>query len=278
MATKDLSRSAVEGGRANYNKYERNESHRHEHSRTKVWLDAVRFDIEAAEDSDPVPRNHVSKGFTDKLGPCWGWLRSRCGQPWAEVFSELASAFDTRKLSAYHIVNQHMLSEVEGAGTTSDALSRYQAQRFFIDDDGLLRDRGKRYYRSRYQSDYKGPSEAQALAWARGRKVRESPYKPHAWMLPEKVDRWDTCTAIRGRCDISADLHRRIETTPATLVEKYSQPGFRSLGDNGWWRTYSMQHRVFDTWRYYRKMTKAEVAWWNTLSYDIRAKLSAPYV
>lgn len=71
MSTKDISRSALEGGRANYNKYERNESHRHERSRTKVWLDSVRVDDDAAEGSAPQPRNPVSKGFTDKLNPCY---------------------------------------------------------------------------------------------------------------------------------------------------------------------------------------------------------------
>lgn len=271
MATKDISRSAVEGGRANYNKFERNESHVHERSRAKAWLDQVRFDVEVAEDSDPVPRNWVGKGFTDKLGPCWGWLRSRCGQPWADVFSELANTFDTRKLSAHHIVNQHMLTDVEGSGRSQSFF--FHSCRFYVDDDGLLQDRGKRHYRSSYQSNYKGPSEAAALAFARGRKVIDNLYKPKAWALPDKVDRWDSCKAIRGRCHISADLHRRVETTPAALVEKYSAPGFRSLGNNGWWRTYSVQHRVFDTWRYYRKLTKAELAWWDSLSYDIRAKL-----
>jgi hypothetical protein len=277
VSTKDISRSAVEGGRYNHNKYERNESHRHERSRLKVWLDRVRFDDEVAEASNPEPRNKVHKGFTDNLGPCYGWLASHCGERWDDVRSLLAGTFDTRKLSAWHIVNQHMLTEVEDSGIAQPFFS-FRSCRFYVDDDGLLRDRGKRYYRSRNANDYKGPSLAQALAWARGRKVNDGPYKPHAWYLPEKVDRWDACKAFRGRCHISADLHRKVETTPATLIEKYSSPGFRSLGNNGWWRTYSVQHLVTDTWRYYRKMTKAEVAWWNALSYDIRSELRAPYV
>lgn len=274
MATKDISRSAVEGGRANYNKYERNESHVHERSRAKVWLDQVRFDIEVAEDSDPVPRNHVSKGFTDHLGPCWGWLASHCGEPWADVRSKLASTFDTRKLSAWHIVNQHMLTEVEGAGTSSDALARWRSQRFYIDEDGILRDRGKRY-RYHYQNDYKGPSMESVLAYARGRKVIDNHFSGRKWWaFPEKVDRWEGCNARRGRCPISADLHRKVETTSAAMVEKYSSPGFRSLGASGWWRTYAVQHQVTEGWREHRKFSKAENAWWDTISYDIRALLT----
>ena len=172
MSTKDISRSAVEGGRYSYNKYERNESHRHERSRSKVWIDKVRVDDEAADSSDPVPRNKVHKGFTDNLGPCYGWLASRCGERWDDVRSKLARTFDTRKLSAWHIVNQHMLTDVQGAGTARDGFAGIFGgyHRFYIDDEGLLRDNGKRAWRNR-KVEHKGPSKESVLAYAKGRKV-----------------------------------------------------------------------------------------------------------
>jgi hypothetical protein len=271
MSTKDISRSAVEGGRYNYNKHERNESHRHERARTKVWLDQIRFDDEAAEGSDPVPRNKVAKGFTDNLGPCYGWLASHCGERWDDVRSKLAGTFDTRKLSAWHIVNQHMLTEVEGAGTTSDAFTRYRSQRFWIDDDGLLQDRGKRYYRRSTKPDYTGPSEAAVLAYADGRKVTSSFHAGAAiwWALPGE-GKWEACKAFRGRCSIHKDQHRRTETTSKTLIDIYEAPGMRNLGANGWWRTYAVEHFVETTWRTHKKLTKSEVKWWETISYEIR--------
>jgi hypothetical protein len=275
MSTKDISRSAVEGGRYSYNKYERNESHRHERSRSKVWIDKVRVDDEAADSSDPVPRNKVHKGFTDNLGPCYGWLASRCGERWDDVRSKLARTFDTRKLSAWHIVNQHMLTEVEGAGTPSDALSRYRSQRFWIDDDGLLQDRGKRYYRQSAKAAYTGPSEAVVRAYADGRKVISGLYSDTLWWALPGPGKWEACKAFRGRCAIHKDSHRYIETTSAALLDKYTSPGFRGIGKGEWWRTYVPEHFIETTWRAHKKLTTSEIAWWGTISYGIRSKLTA---
>lgn len=275
MSTKDISRSALEGGRANYNKYERNESHRHERSRTKVWLDEVRFDEEVAEDSAPQPRNPVSKGFTDKLNPCYRWLASKAGKPWASVYSELAAKFDTRNLASWHIVNQHMLSDVEGAGTARDgAIGIWSGKRFWIDDSGILRDRGQRAWRNK-KVEHKGPSKESVLAYAKGRRVIENYHQSEKqwWALPGPGE-WQGCKAVAGRCAISKHLHRVVETTATALIEKYSTPGLRSLGDGDWWRTYSSQHWVTETWRTHKKFTKVEIKWWETISYEIRGLLT----
>ena len=49
MSTKDISRSALEGGRHRYNKWERRYSNRQARARVREWLDQVRFDDEAAK-------------------------------------------------------------------------------------------------------------------------------------------------------------------------------------------------------------------------------------
>ena len=275
MSTKDISRSAVEGGRYSYNKFERNESHRHERARAKVWLDKVRSDVEAAEGSDPVPRNKVHKGFTDNLGPCYGWLASRCGERWDDVRSKLAGTFDTRKLSAWHIVNQHMLTEVEGAGTTRDALGHFRGQRFWVDDEGLLQDRGKRHYRRNVKAVYTGPSEAAVLAYADGRKVISGLYGGGTlwWALPGPGT-WEPCKARRDRCTIHKSCHRYIETTSKWALEKYTSSGFRGIGKGDWWRTYSAEHFIETTWRAHKKLVKSEIKWWETISYQIRGLLT----
>lgn len=275
MSTKDISRSALEGGRANYNKFERNESHRHERSRTRVWLDDVRFDLEAAEDSVPQPRNPVGKGFTDKLNPCYRWLASRCGQPWSKVYSELSKKFDTRNLASWHIVNQHMLSNVQGAGTARDTdVGLFSYHRFRIDAEGILRDSGPRAWRNKKPAAYSGPSKESVLAFTKGRHVIDGLYGGGIkyWALPGPGE-WQACKRVAGRCTISRHLHRRVETTSAALIEKYKMAGFRSLGEGDWWRTYSNQHWVAETWRTTRKFTKVELAWWDSISYEIRGLL-----
>jgi hypothetical protein len=274
MSTKDISRSAIEGGRYRYNKFERNESHRHERVRARAWLDKVRFDDDAADGSDPVPRNHVNKGFTDNLGPCYGWLASHCGERWDDVRSLLSSTFDTRRLSAWHIVNQHMLTAVESAGTTNDTFSRYRSQRFWIDDDGLLQDRGKRYRRS-VKATYTGPSELAVRAYAANRKVITSGiFKTDLWWALPNSGTWTPCNARRGRCDIHQDNHRYIENTSAWALERYTAPGFRGIGKGDWWRTYAVEHFVETTWRAHKKLTKAEIAWWATISFTIRRQIT----
>lgn len=269
MSTKNISRSAVEGGRAN--QYERNASHRHERSRTRTWLDQLRFNIETAEDSDPCPREHVSKAFTDKLGPCMGWLASHAGHPWDDVHSKLSRAFDTRKLSAWHIVSQHMLPEVKGAGTPNDALHVYRSQRFYVDADGLLQDHGKRV---RYvtKTTYTGPSAPQVLAYANGRKiVNHTIFDNKWWALPDQ-GAWRACTR-RKRCELPQKLHRYIETTPAARIAHYAAPGLRNLGQGDWWRTYTVEHFIEQTWRLHKKLTKPELAWWDTISWEIQRLL-----
>lgn len=269
MSTKDISRSALEGGRYNYNKYERNESHVHERSRAKVWLDRVRVNDEAAEGSDPQPRNKVYKGFTDKLNPCYAWLASHAGQPWDKVHSKLRQTFDTRLLSAWHIVAQHMLPEVEGAGTTSDALAHYRSQRFFIDDQGILRDRGKNYRKSRPRAKWEGPSKEEVAAVMQGRKVFTSYYSDGLyWGHPGKGE-WVVCS--RKNCPLRNAKHRTYETTSASLAKLYDEPSHRSFRDSTHWRTFQTDHFV-PNWTMGKELTKKEAAWWETISYAVRSE------
>jgi hypothetical protein len=170
MSTKNISRSALEGGRRTYNKYERNQSHRDERSSTREWLWQVSNDPDASDDYGPAPRNPVRKEFTDKLNPCYRWLAKHAGRPWAKVFSELKAKFDTRTLSAWHIVNQHMLTEVEGSGAPVFSFGGRTFCRFYIDDSDILRDRGRDHWRTP-RKKYTGPTEKQVSAWARGRGV-----------------------------------------------------------------------------------------------------------
>jgi hypothetical protein len=156
-----------------------------------------------------------------------------------------------------------------------DALSRYRSQRFWIDDEGLLQDRGKRYYRQSAPAEYTGPSEAGVLAYADGRKVISGLYSGDTlwWALPGP-GKWEACKAIRKRCSLHKDNHRYIETTSKWSLERYTAPGFRSIGRGDWWRTYAAEHFVETTWRAHKKLTKSEIKWWETIRYGIRGLLT----
>lgn len=50
------------------------------------------------------------KGFSDVLGPLQNYLRSSCGRPWDDVYSEIAYHFGrfTRREGLRHIIDAHM--------------------------------------------------------------------------------------------------------------------------------------------------------------------------
>jgi len=66
--------------------------------------------------------------------------------------------------------------------------------------------------------------------------------------------------------------HRRVETTPEYLVERYANAGFRGIGHGGWWRTYRSEHLV-PSWRC-ASFSDADEAWWRALPETIRHRFT----
>lgn len=137
MSTKRLARTVIEGGRARYNKYERRHSHRAQRTREKRLCRRLRVDPELADEAAEPRREHVRKGFRDKLAPAERWLASHEGRPWLEVEGCILSRFDTRTIAGRHIVFDHLLP--------GDYFSVWRGWRvnrrwwFYVDDEGRLR-------------------------------------------------------------------------------------------------------------------------------------------
>ncbi|HEV8245813.1 MAG TPA: hypothetical protein VGP93_08590, partial [Polyangiaceae bacterium] len=95
MATKNLARTVIEGGRARYNRFRRRHSNGVERTHAHVLEREL---CRACELDDVVfePREHVQRGFHDKLGPARRWLCSQVGRPWDKVRGELFMRFDAR--------------------------------------------------------------------------------------------------------------------------------------------------------------------------------------
>lgn len=92
MATKDFSRTVIEGGRARFNCWERRRSHRVVRARERMAL-------AGGGDWDGVViarRTPVWRAFADKLAPAERYLAAQVGRPWSKVRSELFARFDTR--------------------------------------------------------------------------------------------------------------------------------------------------------------------------------------
>lgn len=273
MSTKNLARTAIEGGRANTD--DRNASHRDERARARTWLDRVRFDAELADATLPQRRPAVRKEFSDKLRPCWGWLASRAGRPWDDVYGELTSRFDTRKLSNKHIVFDHMLAEVAGAGSVAagGAPTWWRATRFYVDDSGILRirdraaaaaaaDAARAAAEARLRAS---PAHAAAEAYAAGRRVRDDGFSYWCTRGPAV---WTACRWCAAR----QAPHRRVETTPEHLIERYTRTGFKALGVGDWWRTYQPEHFV-PSWKC-TPFSRADKVWWKALPETIRYRFT----
>src|SRR5262245_18917618 len=111
MSTKNLARTLIEGGRSNYNKHERRQSHGEERARLRDYLARAR-EVEDGYDLELRERHRVPKDFSDKLGAPRRWLISHAGKPWDYVRAAMFARFNPQTLAGRHIIYDHLLGEV----------------------------------------------------------------------------------------------------------------------------------------------------------------------
>ena len=105
MSKKNLSRSALEGGRANRNKWDRYASHTKERAIVREYCGRAQIDEEYFDSHQIEKRPKVNKEFDDKLGPMYRWLRAAVGQRWDEVRSKAFKLYDNQddRWPPYHV-------------------------------------------------------------------------------------------------------------------------------------------------------------------------------
>jgi hypothetical protein len=151
MATRDLSRTIIEGGRHYDSSFDRKIRNRRRRR--------VRFD----EYGDPIGRP-PDPGTSclyhhDRLAPLRRWLRSHVGRPWSKVFQESCERFDVRTMKGWHL-RGHLRSYVE-----TEKLENWT--RFYVDAKGFLRE----HRRPRWPRGEWWTRPATYLDWADGRRV-----------------------------------------------------------------------------------------------------------
>ena len=205
MSTKRLSKTVIEGGRYERNKFERRNSHVEVRAQERDYLKAVLADPEHAEEYEIDELQPVYQGFSDKLSPMYRWLDSQIGRPWSEVRSEVFQKFDTRTTAGRHITFDHLLREVVDTESGFDnhgliidpeipkesgKLHRYWGLAdYYVDQDGILR--GKENRHRRYHDRYEKVTEEEYKAageWLNGRMIMEVGGKLH-WLVPQE-DIW----------------------------------------------------------------------------------------
>ncbi len=145
MSTKRLSRTVLEGGRHNGNKFERYQSNKTERAEMRQYISACIVDAEFAEEYEPPRRQPIYQGFTDKLSPVYRWLDKRVGKSWAKTRRLLKEKFDDRTLAGFHIVHQHMLSSI-GTEIQEKEIDR-SFHYYYIDKNNILRKSAFQSYR-----------------------------------------------------------------------------------------------------------------------------------
>jgi hypothetical protein len=179
MSTKNLARTAIEGGRANRNRWARRHSHGRVRVRTQAFLARLRGGADPEGAPAPAPER-VPRWFHDKLRPLERWLASQVGRPWNKVRSEIFARFDTRTTAGRHIVFDHLLPEVETRGFSACE----SCHDFAVDRHGILR-RRVRPARDRHRlslEDLPCP-RSELEAWLAGRLVGTQGDVPF-WFLP----------------------------------------------------------------------------------------------
>lgn len=185
MATKNISRSIIEGGRASSSKYDRRQSNQTHRIETRTLLHIAR----TGDDPEGLvmpKREPVRKEFADKLAPVYRWMRSHVGQRWADVYSKLRRTFDTRTTAGRHIIFDHVLSDV----SFSDADHKVRPGTFLVDSEGLLQI-SPGHHRWPTHRDRNHVTDKAMHVWADGRRVADYGVSLF-WMVPEEVT-WREC-------------------------------------------------------------------------------------
>jgi hypothetical protein len=134
MATKNLARTVIEGGRTGHYQAEVDINERAERRAVKRFCGKVANDIEEYEDLVVPKRQPVYPDFADKLTPAYRFLDSHLGEPWDDIRSILFSRFDIRTTPGRHVLFDHVLRDVR----TGPAVGYDRWTRYYVNDEGLL--------------------------------------------------------------------------------------------------------------------------------------------
>lgn len=165
MATKNLARTVIEGGRSGHYQSDVDFNERSDRRAVKRFCGKVANDIEEYEDLVVPKRQPVYPDFADKLRPVYRFLDSHLGEPWDDVRSLVFARFDTRTTPGRHVLFDHLLREVR----TGPEVGYERYARWYVDENGLLQ-RKKEPRGTRYRAEKPIPY-ASIVSWLKNRKV-----------------------------------------------------------------------------------------------------------
>jgi len=258
MATKNLARTVIEGGRISSNKFDRRQSHKEERVDERSFLRQAIKDADVADAAPSPTRRKVYKEFGDKLGPTKRWMKANVGRPWNKVHSELKVKFDTRTTPGRHVLNDHMLKDVVFAGTHED---RFSYRDFIVAEDGILRhdDSSRRRRSPKVEGKFTYRSIGGIMEWLKNRFVVE--YAGRLYWTEVISTRYDECN--ERFCTKSHP--KRVTREIATDTREYSKGREWGGYDQPTKKVIIQYHEVPTGFRRTRKLSEKELQYWKTL-------------
>lgn len=205
MATKNLARTAIEGGRCGYYKMEVAARAAEERAATRAFLKRAVRDVDDVEGVAAPRRRPVYVCFSDKLNPIRRFLYANCGRPWNKVRGELFARFDIRTTPGRHILFDHVLADIEG--------DRRWNPRLGVDRHGILR-------RLEYVPYARMVwfNETPAFMWRGKRRITRSGDRFMWWVPSKKIDA--TTTRWRAVGLLSDEEEKYLRSLPEKTIEK----------------------------------------------------------
>jgi hypothetical protein len=113
MATRNLARTVVERGKSKVFREMEAFHHRSERQAARRVLARINS-IDDAIEAPVVEKRHQDwdGGFADSLAVAERFLRSRAGQPWDKVYSELCSKYDRNTTKGRHLIDLHIVQSM----------------------------------------------------------------------------------------------------------------------------------------------------------------------
>jgi len=138
MATKNLARTIMEGGRRGYNKYERRYSNGVLRSKERDYIRNCIKDPEHSIDKAEPKRKKVVKEFYDRLMPLHRKVDRHLGKTWGELRGQINKKYDSRKLKDWHMLDH--LYQMMFFGSKADSKLAYFAN-YIVNENDIIEER-----------------------------------------------------------------------------------------------------------------------------------------
>lgn len=209
MSTRNLARTAIEGGRCGHYQMEVAAEAAGERSAARAFLRRAARDPDAADDRVDPRRRPVRACFSDKLSPVHRYLERNCGRPWDKVRSELFARFDVRTTPGRHVLFDHVLRDVEDH-------ARWW-RRFVVDRHGMLRAVTRAPRARRTWLD-----ERPVRAWLAGRRIARAGDRFAWWLATKRTVLADGTEHVRWRPTglLTPEEERYVRALPSPLLDR----------------------------------------------------------